>query len=355
MLTAVIGMILIIVVICGHWPASVTNVQLDGINDSVHDSVPSPTHQTAWTPDQNIEIAVVFPQQPPQQPVDPLRSKIMDFAAALQADIDRSGDAHLSEKQKEDLQKFVAGLDAVDLPEATKTMQAIFSSNPNPAGYDLQTLLLGRWTEINPSEALNWATATLDGRSRGYFLNSMAGVWAKHDLSDAIAWAQQLPQSAEQQNILARIADEATYIDPVMALTLASTLPENSSLDALIANAAGQWADKSPEAAVAWAGQIPDENLKAKVTSAIAIEWANSNPAAAADLAIDSLPAGLLQNLTIIDIVRRLALTDMATATSWVSQFPKGDLREGAQESLREASEQLKLSEALSRGATSPQ
>jgi len=336
--TIAVGAVLVFaMIVLRYWRASMD------ATSGVADSVQPLLCQTENSAPRHFDVTALSRQQS----LDSLRDGITNFVVTMQAVMDRADDEHLSEKQKEDLQMFVAGLDSADVSEAVQILQEILLSNPTAAGRNLQIQLLGRWTELNPLQALAWANVTLSGRSRERYLNHMAGTWATSDLPNAVAWARQLPQGAERDGVLTRMADKGAATDPVGALTLVSTLPASSSRDELVANAVGQWASKSPIDAAAWATRIPDETEKAKVTSAIAIEWANSDPVRAARLAVGSLPPGQLQILTTLAIVERFAQSDMDGATAWVTQFPEGDLRASAQESLREVSERTKMLERL--------
>jgi hypothetical protein len=87
-----------------------------------------------------------------------------------------------------------------------------------------------------------------------------------------------------------------------------------------------------------WRGGLGRANSRrrdaAKVLAGEAVSWAEQNPEAAATLAVDQLPAGRLQEDTVVSIVQRWAQSDTVAAATWVAQFPEGSLRKTAVENL---------------------
>jgi hypothetical protein len=95
-----------------------------------------------------------------------------------------------------------------------------------------------------------------------------------------------------------------------------------------------EWAVTEPVAAADWAGRISSLPLRATSLAGIAIVWSEQDPAAAAAMAVQELPAGRLQADTIVSIVQRWGRQAREDAAAWVDQFPEGDLRDAAMESL---------------------
>ena len=235
-----------------------------------------------------------------------------------------------AEERMKELQDFVESLDASDVPAAVKELQELQTQDPTETGRDLRLRLLQKWGASDIRSAADWTAQMPAGSDREEAITTMAGEWSGQNFSDAAAWAGSLSDPAEKQSALASVADAAVYTNPKAALTLACTLDSSSARDEVIMRAAGVWASTAPDDAVAWAKQIPDETLRAQAIASIAIYWGNTDPVAAGTLAVNSLPAGPVQNMAVIAVVQRWRQTDVAGVTDWVNQFPEGSLRQTA-------------------------
>jgi hypothetical protein len=269
-------------------------------------------------------------QLPPQASTNLWREKLL----TLQQMTELFGDG--AEERFKELTDFVGSLKPADLPDAVKELQALQAQNPTAVGRELQLRLLKRWTENDARSAADWVAQMSSGSEQTEAVAAVAGAWAEKDLTAAADWAAQLPDGAGRQSAQASVAAEAVYTSPMEALKLASTLAAGSTRDDIITRATAVWAASSPDDAISWAKQILDDTLRQQVISGIATTWGASNPVAAANLAINSLSPGELQDRTVVAIVQRWGLTDPTTARTWVNEFPKGALRERASAVLDE-------------------
>ncbi|HSY18996.1 MAG TPA: hypothetical protein VK815_11705 [Candidatus Acidoferrales bacterium] len=265
-------------------------------------------------------------------PARPLVPFWQDQLFALQAVTNSLFGASADDFMKE-LQTFAEGVDIADLPDILKKLQELQAQKPTVIGRDLELRLLRRWSGSDARSAAEWAAQT-PPEVHDEALMSAAGDWAKQDLAAATAWAGQLPADGDRQNALKSVAGVLAYSDPQKSLALAAALPADSGRDEIITCAAGIWAANAPKDAAAWAVQIPDDTLRLQVVSATAMSWGDSDSSSAANLAINSLPAGEVQNKTVLAIVQRWGLKDAAAASAWVAQFPQGDLRQAAMDAI---------------------
>jgi hypothetical protein len=265
---------------------------------------------------------------PPPAPVRPVVPFWRDQLFAVQAVTNSPFGASADDFMKE-LQTFAERIDAADLPDVLKKLQELQTQNPTVIGRDLEMRLLRRWSGSDAGSAAEWA-AQAPPPIHDEALAASVDDWSKQDLAAATAWAGQLPEGSDRQNALKSLAGVLAYSDPQKSLTLASALPADAGRDEIITRAAEIWAASSPKDAAAWAVQISDEALRSQVVSAAAMGWGDNDPYAAANLAINSLPAGEVQNKTVLAIVQRWGLKDAAAASAWVAQFPQGDLRQAA-------------------------
>jgi hypothetical protein len=184
-----------------------------------------------------------------------------------------------------------------------------------------------------PHAAAERASALPAGANRRFALEATALAWGASDPAAAAQWAGGLSDETERTEALAAIASEAVRSEPILALELACSLPDVAMTE-LVPRAAMEWAAGEPVAAADWAGRISSVPLRATALAGIAIVWSDRDPAAAATMAVQELPAGRMQADTIVSIVQRWSRHDREEAAAWVDQFPDGDLRDAAMESL---------------------
>ena len=184
-----------------------------------------------------------------------------------------------------------------------------------------------------PRAAAEWTSALPAGARRRFALAVVALAWGASDPAAAAQWAGRLSDETERTEALAAIASEAVRSEPILALELACSLPD-AAMTELVPRAVMEWAVGEPVAAADWAGRISSVSLRATALAGIAVVWSERDPSAAATMAVQELPAGRLQADTIVSIVQRWGRQAPEEATAWVDQFPAGDLRDAAMESL---------------------
>jgi len=194
--------------------------------------------------------------------------------------------------------------------------------------------LLRFWAESNPQDLAASINNLPVGNQRQSALDALAITWANGQLTNAICWGQLLKAEGERNRALAAVANEAVCTGPMTALQLAVNLPADSQSDELIRRAAMEWASGDATNALAWAEQIPDGPLRATVLASESVAWAEKNPSASANLVVKELPAGRLQDDTVVSIMERWAQQQPEMAAAWVAQIPAGSLRTAAIENL---------------------
>lgn len=165
-------------------------------------------------------------------------------------------------------------------------------------------------------------------------LKELALKWAETDPTTAISWLQSLSSRTERSAASLLIADILSTRDPVAALDLLSAIDPSGERDESLKHAIAQWAGLQAEAALHWAGQIPDAQLREKLIAAATVACAEENPELAGALAVTNLPAGRIQNDTIVSVVQQWAQTNPEGAAEWVAQFPSGMVRSEAAANL---------------------
>jgi hypothetical protein len=276
--------------------------------------------------------ALATEEHPPAAPLT-IGVSWQDTLAALQS---RTGEVagQQGEERMKELQTFAESVSLAELPAALKMLQELQTKNPTATGRDLQMRLVRQWGDKDVDGAAAWVVTMPAGDDRQEALSAVGGIWARKSFDEAAAWAEKLPAGGERNKVLESVAYEAVYSEPIDALNLVSALPSSESRNEIVLNASATWAATAPREALAWAEKVPDKGLREQVTSSIAMKWGETDPVAAGQLASKSLPAGPLQDRTVIAIVERWAFTNEAAAKAWVEKFPEGELRKKALETV---------------------
>jgi hypothetical protein len=238
------------------------------------------------------------------------------------------------EDRMNELQGFVESLEVKEVQRAIGDLQQLQAKIPTTAGRDLLMRVLQRWVEIDIRLAANWVSKLPDGIDRQGAIGVVARSWARKDLREAIAWSGKLASEAERDNAQVTAMDEVVHASPSDVLKLAGNLPPSGERDDLIVRASGIWAADVPDQALAWARELSDPSLREQVLSEVVTIMAERNPVSAGQLAVDSLSPGQLQERTVIAILQRWASWDEAAAKAWAKEFPEGELKTKALETV---------------------
>lgn len=226
--------------------------------------------------------------------------------------------------------------------QASVPARAVWPSSSTPAA--VQAAEEVAWSEEEkeairiraqnePGVFAAWAATLPVSNNRRFALETAALAWGDSDPAAAARWARTLANDADRASALTDIAGEAVRSEPQFALELARSLPE-AARDELVPRATMEWAAHDPATAADWARRITGESLRAKVLAGIATVWSDQDPVGGANLAAKELPAGRLQADAVVSIVQRWAQRSPADAAGWVLQFPEGDLRDTAMDTL---------------------
>ena len=143
-----------------------------------------------------------------------------------------------------------------------------------------------------------------------------------------------MPEGKAREEIMAAVGSEAVRSDPLEALLMGFELPASAAQADLIRRAAAEWAATDRDNAVAWAQQIKDQGLRQLVTEQIVVASAEADPLSAATIALQQMTPGVEQDRALVSIVQRWVQTDPDLASSWVREFPGGELGRDAIDNL---------------------
>jgi hypothetical protein len=288
---------------------------------SKHESGPA-TGEMALQQDMDAELTF----NPPREPVVESRSALTaeEFVDRLPSLLTISDYMTRSAAAAE----LVANLDA------TKIQQVLQSLGPEDLESETAQLLVTRWIGTDPSGAAEWTLTLGQTPLRRLLISQLGAIWANDDLSSAISWTREKLSGEEKEILLRAIGNEAARFSPLEALHLMKEMQPGEERDRLLTHAASQWAVNDAGQLMSWVNQFQAGPEKDRLVAGIIPALADSNPRMAADLAVQQLPRGRIQNDAVVSIVQRWAQQEPENASAWVERFPQGVLQTDAAISL---------------------
>jgi hypothetical protein len=220
-----------------------------------------------------------------------------------------------------------SGSDVTTLIQQIK--DALNSSNPN----DLEMIFTNQVLALikaDPWTAAHFAETLPDGLLRTDVMRVTVENWSKSDPSEAAKWVSQLVDSNQRDTMLSCLCFQVAQTDTGMAIQILEQQGvDDERRKAMLGNLAQQLASQNLQGALAWAGNYVGED-KDDLVAQIALAESKTDPAAAALIISQQISPGPVQNETALSIVNQWAQTDTAAATSWVDEFPAGEVRDKA-------------------------
>ncbi len=235
---------------------------------------------------------------------------------------------------------MVASFSSRDFAALIEELASSRQSHENADLAKLRLQLFQAWAELDPHAS----SAALEGLGLAAPSGShraIASTWGRSNPGEAALWARGLADDSHRQEALIGLGGEMAFKDPRLAIKLATEAGMTSACQDFLLHAASTWTTQDPDAAVAWAKGISDETLRAEVIAGVAISWADKEPYKAADLIIDSMNGGTIEENAVVGVVQRIAFRDVASAREWVARFPEGRMRERAAVEVARIAERL--------------
>lgn len=195
--------------------------------------------------------------------------------------------------------------------------------------------LLADWVKIDPVAAGRYAKTLPAGRWRETIVRQLAQDWAGQDPAGAEKWASRLPEQTERDSTVSAVCFQVAQTDARSAIEMAERQGLGVAPGAVMENLVQLWAAQDIPSASAWVQAFPAGDERDAMWGRLAYVQSASQPAAAADLVVDQIPAGPIQNEAVISVLHQWAARDLTAATAWVNQFPPGALRDRAEQELR--------------------
>jgi len=184
--------------------------------------------------------------------------------------------------------------------------------------------------EIDPWAAAQFAESPQAAESRTDLMRVLARNWAQADIAGATNWIAQLADPNERDTMLSCVCFGIAEGDPQLAVQTLEQQGLNERRNVMLGNLAQQWASQDMQAAIAWADNCPTGEIRDNLFRHIALAESDTAPAESAQLVMEQISPGSVQEEAISDVLQRWARQDMSGAFAWVKQLPSGAVRDRA-------------------------
>ena len=195
--------------------------------------------------------------------------------------------------------------------------------------------LLAEWMQHDPAGAARFARSLPAGIWRETTMRRLAQDWAAQDLASAENWASRLHDETERNSALTDVCFRVAQTNARQAIEIAVRHGLEAAPGAVLENLTQQWAAQDLSAAASWVTEQPAGQLRDQMLGRLAYVQSQTQPAAAANLVVNEIPGGPIQDEAVMTVLHQWATSDLPSATAWVNRFSPGALRDRAEAELR--------------------
>jgi hypothetical protein len=259
----------------------------------------------------------------------------------------------------------VAKLQEPDIREALQLLEAM------PWGPEASRMfqdVIGRWGQVNPAAAMEYAMSLESLRTRNSAVSSVLDTWSRTDPQAAYAWFnQQMRENpGSVYGATRNLFNNMAHQDSNWALSQAWSLQDpgikrtalQSIYDRMVRDGQGDelvslhdrmaagadrnmlseaiiamWTPYQPERAAQWAIAIEDAQTRQKSLDRVVASWTSDRPSEAADFVMN-LPEGDQRNRSLARVVETWARGDLERAADWLARYPPSPQMDPAMQSL---------------------
>src|SRR5215469_6942952 len=178
-----------------------------------------------------------------------------------------------------------------------------------------------------PIQASDWFAARPDTTQDQ--TAAVAAGWAANS-AGLQNYAAQLPDSAWKQSFLQEAGSQMSVRDPAEAVKLAQQMTPGNEQTSLLQSIACNWVSSDPNAALDWITSVNDLSLREQLIASAAKSYAMTSPQLAANWLVSTVDSSDTVKDGLLNITETWSSTDPAAAANWVAQFPDGDLKTSA-------------------------
>lgn len=235
------------------------------------------------------------------------------------------------------------GMSVAEIGEALDRLETVHLRERNR----IRKLLLARWGELDPQNAVAYAMRVANQGDRITAVNAVLGGWLENDAKSAEAWIVNLPNGPVKREAMEELVESLGVSDPRHALQLAQD-PRNVPFrgygispdggSPLVHALFDKWLDDDPEAAAAAAVALPNSvHFRDTALHVIGKRWAEKDLEAAlawADLNSPAMDNAEHQNNPRTGVLAAWLKSDPTAAIAWLNDSPDGDGKVGLVRSM---------------------
>ena len=150
---------------------------------------------------------------------------------------------------------------------------------------------------------------------------------ATTNVESALAGAMTFPEGDERNRVLAAVCFGLAQTDPADAVKLAEKLQLGGQGGGVMENLVQQWATADLPSALEWVNSQPQNQQRDEFTMRVAYILSQTDPSDAANLVVNQIAAGTVQDDAIITVLHQWANQDMVAAVNWANGFSDKTLR----------------------------
>lgn len=256
----------------------------------------------------------------------------------------------------------IANIGNMDTEEVMAELRALQYLPGSPDTIITQQMLLARLTELDPENAIRYATTlrdemsvlsvmnawtaadpkaasaylldhyedfSIDDVDRSVAAGSIAAEWARQDSEAALAWAATLPDDVRAE-AYGRIVAQLTTEDPSSATAVLEELPPGRDRLETLMTMVDQWAYQDPQAAAQWVVEQTDGVEQRQGSATLMTAWMGVAPLEASEW-LGGLPEGTAKDSAIIAMTQTdMVSRDPEANAVWSASIQDPTLRERA-------------------------
>ncbi|MEA3209543.1 MAG: hypothetical protein QOE70_2600 [Chthoniobacter sp.] len=186
--------------------------------------------------------------------------------------------------------------------------------------------VMGIWVESDLAAARQWALSARDREAHLYGVNAVAGFIAETDPRAAFAFLKELPPTEDHWFYVSSIFSRLGKKNPALAAELAPEMPTRALRQSAVRETASAWGEKEPGKALAWylenrSAQADDWQGEQAVEKLMK-KWTLTAPEEAAAFA-GALPPGQSRMTLIGKLGQSWGAVDPEAAAHWLQSLPK--------------------------------
>jgi hypothetical protein len=183
------------------------------------------------------------------------------------------------------------------------------------------------WMNANPIEASNWFANRKDATEEE--AGAVAQWWSGNE-EGFQSYLNQLPDAGWKENLLQEAGNRMAATDPAEAIKLAGEMDIGDAQTGLLRTAVCNWIGTDPNAAYIWLQSVADPGMREQLISAAAQAYALTDPSQAAAWITGLGNFDGATEEAALNIAETWSQSDPSAAAKWVAQFPAGEDRTSA-------------------------